>query len=168
MCKKITRLDVKFYQDPGFQKLEEEWYGRLKADGFQDAEKKLGTDSILVCTQARANWGSDSGHWLINMPGAWGLSYVKESSQQYYNILSEWLHEDVFESEFDRIIMTRIADGAKIKDISDELKKLGHRWHRQTIRFRIRKYEHKLGIRAWAEQELNPPWKNGKKKVPTQ
>lgn len=151
MCKKI-RSDTKFYESSGFKELERQWNEILQADGFQDVERVVAGDRVLA---QRSDY---SLHQIA----------ATELRAEYYRLLGQCLHDEMIESELDRIILSRLADGLKIAAISNELKQLGQRWHRQTIRFRIRKYENKFGIRKWEEHQLNPSWKNGKKKIPIQ
>lgn len=155
MRKKTPLLDVDFYKTEEFQQLQQDWYGKLKQDGFEDIEKEVKGERVL---RQRASYAFH--HTAGKDP---------ELLRAYYALLSEHLAGEPWANDIDRIILTRLAEGATISAISKTLKELGQPlWHRQSIRFRIRKYEHNLGIRHWTEHQLNPPWRTGKKKQPIQ
>jgi hypothetical protein len=133
----------------------EQWVGKgskLDKDGFEDAEKTINADSILIQNASNVYRQADE--------------LTRDNKLIYYEVLSQWIQKDQFDTEVDKIIMIRVSEGMKIKDISSELKSLKLPcWHRQTIRYIIRKYEQRWKIKTWTKHKLSPPWR--KWKAPT-
>lgn len=141
---------VKYWQTPKLKKLENLWYAKLKQEGFVDAEKTVGKDRVLV----------------QNAPNAYrqASQVQRENKAEYYRLLTTHGNEERFRDKTEERVMLKRALGFNIKEICEELKTTGDRCHRQTVRFIIRFYEHKWGIREWTKDQLSPKWKRWKKK----
>lgn len=128
--------------------LQREWDLILAATGFKDIEKTIGRDRVLIQFASNAYRQADQ--------------LTRESKIAYYDLLCEKINTSAFLNEVDRRVMTMYSQGAKIKQIIDELTHSGHSIHRQTCRFIIRRYESIWGIKAWSNKQQN--LKNSPKK----
>lgn len=120
------------------------WYERLQICGFQDAEQIISGEFELRQKAA---------HPARVYRGETDTSRV--AKEDYYRQLSAYVHVERFRSEIDRIIMMMFADGVKIKNIIEELSNRGISRCRNTIRFTVRKYEMKWGLREYTLKQLN-------------
>jgi hypothetical protein len=120
----------KFWQTKKFKKLQNVWNEKLKASGFNDAESeyrlKLPADHCYCWARTKEE---------------------RENKLRYYVLLGQHFHAEEFQDAVDALVMERRAEGIKIKHISEELRQLGERCHRETIRYIIRRYEIKWGIK---------------------
>ena len=132
-----------YWKTPTFKSLQQAWYARLEANGFLDAEE-LSDDGELRLRMPRGNKIED-----------------REIRENYYRLISQKVQETVFTNEIDLLILTRHSEGTDAKDICEELKKLGTPRHRHTVRFTVRRYETRWGIRSYTPEKL------GKKHQPT-
>src|SRR5580698_2697702 len=64
------------------------------------------------------------------------LHYVR-SKFKYYHLLSSCAQQEAFTDKVDETVMRMRADAATIKSICAELKKMGFKRHRQTVRYII-------------------------------
>lgn len=124
-----------------FLAIQKEWYQTLAKHGFIDQEKIVGDTHLL--TQRSSNAYRQA-------------SKVSRNARlEYYRLIAHHLGEEKEISEVDFVVMTMISDGKKIKTISAHLGELGHVSHRQTVRFIIRRWETKWGIREWTLGQMN-------------
>ena len=123
-----------FWQTPSFKQLQETWYQRLAAEGFQDQEVMVGEELVLR-QYARGTFRNVDTTKAVEL-------------ESYYRTLSARVQESAFRNDTERIILTMIASGAKIKKIVEELERIGHARCRFTIRCIVRKYERAWGLRA--------------------
>ncbi len=130
-----------FWLTPHFKALQKAWYERLKAEGFEDAEELLGGDLRLREATDRAYRALDD------------LS--RSAKEEYYSVLSQKVQEETFSSPIDQFILELFSEGKKIKHICETLRSLGLGRSRGTIRFRIRVYEVKWGLREYSDKEMN-------------
>lgn len=131
---------MKFWENPHFKCLQKEWYAKLRDDGFADAERSVDGEPML--SQFAVNCYRDQ-------PRA-----IREERAAYFTSLCRLIETAPFDSEADRLILTRHAEGAKYSTISRELEARGLKSHRQTIRFTVRRYEHRWGLRRWRNDQL--------------
>jgi hypothetical protein len=125
-------MKPKFWQTQSFKELQNEWEAKLKDAGFKDIETDINGNRVLGQVSSNSYRGvSDT---------------EKETRVRYFDILRSRFHEESFLDLVERIIMERRIDGVKIKDISLELKAMGERSCRDTIRSIIKKYERKWYI----------------------
>jgi hypothetical protein len=138
---------MQFWKTKQFKKLQEKWYKKLK--GFNDIESNEKLKQ--------------------NAPNCYRQADIVERNAKlnYYLLLGEKINENKFDCYEDKLIITRIAEGYQIKDISAELKKLKKKCHRQTIRFIIRKYELRWGLKKWNQEQLKSRQMPYKKKQAT-
>lgn len=119
-----------------FEKLKAYWYDKLKESGFHDIElDPYGPPSSFIHMAPHIKWANQDYFQVIK-------SYVKD-------------HNTKFRNETDRYVMMRHSQGAKIKEITDELNLLSEERDRKTIRTMIRRYEMAWGIRTYTRKELN-------------
>lgn len=123
----------KFWQTERFKSLERQWYDDLEKAGFKDAEETVNGNSFL---KQRASNGYRNAREV-----------ERETKFAYYSLLQSFCNEEAFQDRVERLVLERRSEGAKIKEICEELKKLGERCYRNTIAKIIRKYEIKWGIK---------------------
>ncbi len=130
-----------FWKTHSFKALQAEWYARLKAYGFEDAEEIVGDEMKLKQTAEHVYRGLEE------------LQITNKEA--YYAFVSQKVQETVFQSDVDRLILLRHAEGRRIKHICEELVDMGKGRCRETIRFKIRIYQMKWGIRKFTPKQLN-------------
>lgn len=124
-------------------KLQEYWYDILEKEGFQHIEKLKGSKLVLVKKASDCYRSIDC-----------ALRMIRE---QYFRLLGHRVHDEktVFRDEIDKFIMTRYADGARIKTIVEELETKGAGKDRKSIRILIRRYEMQWDIKYYNRKQLN-------------
>lgn len=132
---------MSFWKTPDFKSLQRAWYARLEREGFRDAEEIVGGEYVLKQIAAHPYRGM--GHLAI------------QTKEAYYRLLGLQVQTGDFASEVDRLILTMFADGRRIKHIVEALHNLGTPRARNTIRFIIRKYEMRWGLREYTAKQLN-------------
>ena len=138
-------MQKKFYQTKQFQELYNEWEKRLEQEGLGDIEKSLGTKRALKQNSSNVYRQIDP--------------IRREAKELYFRQLSSCLHTACFDCSVDRVVMVLRAQGAKIVEICRHLATLGMSRYRRTVRFIIRKYEDRWGIRSWRPEQLKKRWK---------
>lgn len=125
----------KFWQTNEFKTLQDEWNEKLNESGFKDAETLLG-----------------DGDWALKQKAtnAYRATHqtIRDGKQRYFELLGSAFNDEQFCDWVERLIMEHRADGWTIREISDKLKMLNERCHRETIRNVIRKYEVRWKIRV--------------------
>jgi len=135
---------VRYWETTAFKALQKEWYAKLKDDGFCDAE--------IVC----------NGDLKLRQPTR--LDHTdhetkKQAKLAYFNLMTECVERHKFDREDHRIIMTLHAEGKRIIDIIHILAIFGEERERQSIRYIIRRYEMRWGIREYTAKQLQRPEK---------
>jgi len=125
-----------YWQTQHFKATQRDWYQRLAAEGFEDAEELIGAEMVLRQSSTHPYRHSDE--------------LRIQSKADYFRCLAQQASEFQFSNDVDRVIMTLLAEGAKIKRIREELTSIGESRCRMTIRARIRTYEVKWGLRKRA------------------
>jgi len=139
---------MKKWQSKEFLDLQNHWYELLAKDGFVDEEviiNKTGDLVLKTSNPYNAYRRADS--------------VTKQTKQEYYERLSCEVDQNKYQSRIDRLIMMRVAEGFKIKEISEELRDLHDpkcMGCRRTITRVIRRYEHEWGIRTWENGLMYP------------
>lgn len=133
---------MKFWSTQPFRELQKEWYERLRAEGFNDAEEMVGEEMVL-----RQN----AQHVYRRATD----EILRETKEAYFRFMAAKVHETVFQSEIDRFIMASHAQGKMIEAICEELEQMGERRARNTVRFKIRGYEMQWGLRHYTKKQLN-------------
>lgn len=140
----------KFYQTPEFRSLEQEWEQKLSASGFEDIEKRCGSNRELkLYSISFARWKRDD-------------PQEAAIKRDYHQALQEQVSQAHFDSALDREVMMMKSEGARISEICKALLKEGILKYRGTIRLIIRKYEHRWGIRNWKPELMDYNLKNKK------
>ncbi len=130
-----------FWKTQHFKALQKAWYRRLEESGFTDAEEMIAGELVLRQTAHHVYRGTDE--------------ITRGTKEDYFRVMASLVQEAEFSCEVDRIIMTRYAEGKKIKVILEELASMGKRRCRGTIRYKIRTYEMKWGMREYTPRQLN-------------
>ena len=129
------------WQSKEFKTLQKEWYEKLSQEGFVDIETTIGLEQELI-QSATYPYRHDKN---VN---------VRDNKQTYFELLCQWVSDEEFVSKIDELILTHRSEGLKITEIVAALKEQKLSRDRETIRFTIRKYEHKWGIRFWKAEQL--------------
>lgn len=130
-----------FWKDQAFKALQQQWYKRLEESGFEDAEEMVGGELCLKQTAASAYKALDD--------------ITRKSKEAYFVFVAQKVEETVFTSTVDRIILSGHASGKKICHIVKDLESNGVRRGRDTVRWKIRTYEMKWGLRTYTPRELH-------------
>lgn len=127
---------MKFWNTPQFKELQYEWYDKLQAFGHNDIEL--------------------DGEIKQNAPNSYrqACKIAREAKLEYHLLLTHYLNEKELDNDVDDLVMTWLSEGRKIKDICEELMRIGERCHRDTVRFIKRKYENRWGIRKWKPEQM--------------
>lgn len=130
----------KFYDSDIFKTLQQEWYQRLRDEGFKDAEKLVGSELRLSQSTLHPYRHSN---------------YISAQAKlEYYLMMSRCLDLEEFDKKRDHLVMSMRSIGYRIVEIRKVLKLYGYKAHRQTIRFIIRRFEKKWKIRDWQNHQL--------------
>lgn len=115
-----------------FEKLQAFWYKRLEQQGFKDIETDKNPLGIFIPT-------------------------FEESQRDYFSVLYEIANDEktTFKNDVHKYILRRFSEGARIKQIVDELVIRETPRERKSIRFIIRRYEMAWGIRFYTSKQLN-------------
>ena len=129
-----------------FRQLQEKWYQKLLDSGFKDHEflLKKGDFALLeepIQEYCRRDWSLAS----------------RTMKEEYFRwVAREALDEEtVYRNDADRHILTRHAEGARIKIIVKELETMNMPRDRGTIRFIIRRYEMEWGLKRYNDRQLH-------------
>lgn len=129
---------MQFWKKPEFKELQKQWYEKLEAEGFEDAERIVGD------------------HLVLKQPAARPFDELtRDSKEAYYVFVAQKVQETVFTSAVDQIILTGVASGKKIRHIVEDLQSQGMPRCRFTVRVKIRTYEMKWGLRQYTPKQLN-------------
>lgn len=112
------------------------WQERLKESGFYDFE--IEGEKI----NARIN-ESDK------------ISKTKQNDIFYYSEISAFAQKNKFNNDSYKRIMELRSEGFGISEILRKLLEENIKINRETIRYIIRRFEFKWGIRAWTLKEMN-------------
>lgn len=117
------------------RQLQREWYRKLKKTGFVDAEKLSGNDMVLKRSASDAYRQASK--------------VTRDAKQAYFDQMCYHAYQEHFDKKIDELVIKMRAEGANIKGICAQLKKKGYERHQQTVRFIIRKYENRWGVKCW-------------------
>lgn len=136
---------MQFWKKPEFKELQRLWYQKLTDSGFEDAEYLGIKGPVLKQTIDTSSIAA----YVALAPVA------RDDKEAYYSFISHKIQETVFDRDVDLLIMSFHANGLKPVQISRELDKLGNRRCRDSVRYRIRVYEMKWGIRQYTPKQLH-------------
>lgn len=146
---------MSFWKNPEFKALQKLWYQRIKDAGFEDAERLVDGEPILKKTSGHQGlvFFTDDLEEMLQKEVA--ASSKEESKASYYNFMAQKVQETVFTSAIDRLILEGHSEGKHIRHICEDLRKAGEPRGRNTVRFRIRIYEMRWGLRQYTPKQLN-------------
>lgn len=130
-----------FWRTKDFKSLIRTWNKKLDESGFTDAEVELRDDRVL---KQRATNSYRQASQL-----------ERESRLEYFVLLGQLAHNTSFNNELERFVMLKHAEGASIKEIVDEINQKGIGRDRKTIRYIIRRWQMKWGIKHWSLKQMN-------------
>lgn len=128
---------AEFWKTKAFKIISKEWYLKLKNAGFVDHEQAL-----------------------LKQHGGYikASELERDARRDYYSLIGHYVHNTEFPNILEKQIMSRHAEGQTISEISRELK-LREDWHfeknRKVIRYIIRRWEQRWGIKRWSIKQLN-------------
>lgn len=126
-----------YWERPDFIAMQRDWYARLAQDGFVDVE-------------VFQPYGRRHRHDLPRRV----LALIAHERRVYHRFLAERLETALFAKPSDQIIMRMRSEGARINEICAKLEALGMPKHRHQVRFRIRIYEMKWGLRTYTPRQI--------------
>lgn len=92
-----------------FKSLQREWYKKLKATGFEDAEKN---EELKEYSSSRLYRGQNNGQEFET------VSMLTESKAEYYRLVGYFLYDHKFENWLERRIWKEHADGMSYRETS--------------------------------------------------
>lgn len=145
-----------FWRKKSFKQQSDVWEKILKNSGFIDAEVGLKDDRVLK----------------QNAPNSYrqATQLERESREEYFSIIGHFVNNTnilngekdlplfeyaCFPNEVEKYVLHRHSEGATIQEIVKEMSINGVSKHRKTVRYIIRRWEMKWGIRFWSLKEMN-------------
>lgn len=104
-----------------YKKLRQEWYAKLKAEGFNDIET-LNGDLKEFSTS-----GSRNIKKVLTQSGGWQIK------EEYYRLASKFLHEYKFNTKLDGIIWEYHTNGISVRNIAKALVEIKIRTNRTDV-----------------------------------
>lgn len=129
-----------FWRKKSFKALSKEWNKKLADTGFTDAEIELKQERVL--RQRSTNSYRQA------------CQLERDSRLEYYMLMGNLAYNTIFPNELERSIMIWHAEGLTIKEIMQEIEKLGSSIYRGTVRFIIRRWQVKWGVKNWNREQL--------------
>jgi hypothetical protein len=132
-----------------FLELQRHWYGILKAEEFPDCEQLINGELVLK-QGSGASYRPKKG-------GSKESALERECKRDYFEMISDFCNLQRYRNRIEKLIMFRVADGARNCEISRELREIGDpicKGYRQTIMFIIRHYENLWGIKNWKPEQM--------------
>lgn len=130
-----------FWRTKNFKNTYKEWNRKLQLSGFKDIEAELKGDRVL--RQRATNCYRQA------------TQLERESRLEYFCFVGHLVHTTIFESELEKDVMFKHSEGLTIKEIVDDIKHKGISRDRKTIRYIIRRWQMKWGIRTWNLKQMN-------------
>lgn len=130
-----------FWRTRHFKVLAKVWDFKLEQSGLRDCEIDLKNERVLK-QRSSSSYGKADG-------------FERESRLEYYCFLGYLVHNTKFETELERLVLTKHAEGSTIKEIVEAINVLGINRDRRTIRFIIRRWQTKWGLKSWTLQQMN-------------
>lgn len=170
-----------YWKTREFKNLQQAWYQRLEAEGFQDAEELVGNEMRIKerSTSAMRDRAIETPANCMRFHTRRNSQCVDEcdatsegplqsarlkrralqkifcdAKEAYYTAIGQKLAETIFRNSVDRFILTRHAEGKKAFEIVEELKARGTPRFRHSVRFIVRRYEMLWGLRKYDPRQL--------------
>jgi hypothetical protein len=137
----MGRKTVQFWETKKFKKLSVVWEKKLKKSGFEDAEREHCGKVFLKQLAENAYGKTDK--------------LERETRLEYYLLLSHLVDSAVFPNRLEELIMHKHADGFSITEIVNEAKKEKLPVFRHTVRYIIRRWHMRWGLKYWSLQKMN-------------
>jgi hypothetical protein len=135
-----------FWRTKKFKELNEHWNGILKNSGFVDSEVE--TKGGMSLKQRSTNAYRQAS------------SLERDSRLEYYLYVGHKAQNTHFDNALEELILKMHAGGSLIKEIADEIKNRNDSLDRRTIRFIIRRWQMRWGIRRWNHRQVGLKKKN--------
>ena len=137
-------MTSKFYNSSEFKKLQKQWYAKLKDSGFVDAETvglPAAPDGMLTQRSSNAYKQAD-------------LSVIAIKAE-YFSMVAECVEKEQWDDATYEFILRNHADGkSHLAIVRLFAKEKGDTIHRQTVRYVIRRYLNKWGIKYYSPDQL--------------
>jgi hypothetical protein len=132
---------AEFWRKKEFKKLSKIWNKKLAEVGFEDAEIELKEDRAL---KQRASNSYRQASQL-----------ERESRLEYYSLLGSLTNNTKFQDFIDKTVMMGHSEGKTIKEIVNDLEHWGISRDRKTVRYIIRRWQMRWGIKHWNLKQMN-------------
>lgn len=106
--------------DSEYERLKKLWYKKLKDSGFEDVE----TDEDRLKVWSSTLFGKSKG---LVQNGGW------QAKASYYQMTSDFLIDNRFETEIDKVIWEYHSHGISVRDITSTLRKAKVKTNRQYV-----------------------------------
>lgn len=110
-----------------FKELQAKWYGKLKKEGFEDAE--IDEDNLKL--------------WSTRFFARHSIEQI-QAKQAYYQMAENFLNDYKFETKRERIIWEYHSNGISVRDIVLVLRKVRIKTGRQTIWTTVKRLQKKM------------------------
>lgn len=130
-----------YWKAKKFKDLYTEWNQKLKESGFEDSEVESRGERLLKQRSSNSYRQADE--------------LERQTRLDYFLLLGYLAYNTDFDNDFDKLVMLRHSEGKTIKEIVDEINTQGISRDRKTIRFIIRRWQMRWGIRDWKLKQMN-------------
>lgn len=107
----------KFYKNKSFQKLQEKWYGKLKKEGFEDAEHD--EDHLKLHHKYRFD--------------AYCEEITYNAKESYYRLAGQFLGDHNFKTKTDKVIWDLHSQGFSYREIVKLARRHGIRTKKDKV-----------------------------------
>jgi hypothetical protein len=129
------------WRTKSFKNLLKTWNKKLEQTGFVDAEVELKEDRSLK--QRATNSYRQA------------TELERDSRLEYFRIIGNLANNTKFPNDVEKLIMLRHSEGETINSILKEVKSNNGPRNRKTVRFTIRRWQMKWGIKYWTLKQMN-------------
>lgn len=125
-----------------FKKLQREWDAKLKASGFEDIEQRH-DGNLKTWASARVFKEKRNGEYYENK------AVYYQSVEEYYRLAGQFLHTYKFDSDKERLIWEKHADGMSMNEITAYMKKRRFKVYRCLVQNVIQKLAKEMKEGSW-------------------
>lgn len=156
-----------------FRKLQKIWYEKLAEAGFKDVEEMRGNTFFLkqstkhpfrhvnmkrtvTANQVQFKNGDRSKYDEQDLSLFVTDRIQLEAKEEYYRVMSHLAYDidTPYDNKAHEYILKKWSDGETIAKISEGLTTLGEDRERKAIRFTIRRYEMRWGLKSYRRKEI--------------
>lgn len=130
---------MSYWKSEHFKALQKTWYQRLEDSGFQDQEHLV---------QGEMRLKEETAPKVLE-------AMRKRLKEEYFIALTKYVNEAQFRNDVERVVMHWFIAGMRIGEIVEWLRIRGTPRTRFSIRYIIRRFEHKCGLRKYTRKQLN-------------